>query len=84
MVKEYERVVLKEPISCIDGAVMQPGDIGVVVDIIGDHLEYSLEFFAADGCTVGVGAVLPSQIRAVTPQDILHARVMKESSAGVR
>ncbi len=81
MVKEYERVIIKEPIHCVGGPVMQPGDIGIVVDIVGEHLEYSLEFFAADGCTVGVASAQPSQIREVTPQDVLHARVMQESPA---
>ncbi len=83
MVKEYERVIINEPIHCISGPIMQPGDIGVVVDIVGDNLEYTLEFFAADGCTVGVGSAQPSQIRAVTPKDVLHARVMQESPATV-
>ena len=83
MVKEYERVILKEAIHCIGGPVMQPGDIGIVVDIVEDNLEYTLEFFAADGCTVGVAPARPSQIRPVTAHDVLHARVIQESSAKV-
>ena len=84
MHKEHSRVILTEAVESDGGELMRPGDIGVIVHIHPAGEAFVLEFFGASGETVGIATAMPSQIRAVTPQDVLHARVMKESSAGVR
>ena len=62
---------------------MLPGDIGVVIHIHPKREAYVLEFFGVDGETVAIASVEASQIRTVTPEDILHVRVIKESPAKV-
>ena len=83
MHKEHSRVILTEPVESDDGGLMSPGDIGVVIHIHPEGEAYVLEFFGVDGETVAIASVEASQIRTVTPEDILHARVMKESPAKV-
>ena len=74
MYSEFSSVVLTEAIDTIDDCVMRPGDVGVICDITGNHLQYALEFFGLDGWTMTVGSALPSQLRAVEPNDVMHAR----------
>lgn len=83
MHKEHSRVILTEPVESDDGEMMLPGDIGVVIHIHPKGAAYVLEFFGASGETVGIATAKPSQIRAVTPHDVLHARVMQGSPAKV-
>ena len=74
MHKEHSRVILTEVVECDDGRTMVPGDIGVVIHIHPKEAAYVLEFVGVDGKTTAVASALPSQIRSVNPQDVLHAR----------
>ena len=83
MMEEHTRVILTEAVENVDGVMMQPGDVGVIVDVGPNHEGYIVDFIAVEGVTFSTAPVLPSQIRPVTPHDVLHARVMKESPAKV-
>ena len=83
MHKEHSRVILTEPVENDDGGLMSPGDIGVVIHIHPGAVAYVLEFVGVSGATIAIATALPNQIRPVTPHDVLHARVMKESPAKV-
>ncbi len=83
MHKEHSRVILTEPVESDDGGMMLPGDIGVIIHIHPKGAAYVLEFFGANGETVGIATAKSSEVRPVTAQDVLHARVMQESAAKV-
>ena len=79
MHKEFSSVILTEAIDTLEHVEMKPGDVGVICDITGDHLEYALEFFGLNGWTVSLGWATPSQVRAVTPKDLMHVRYDKNA-----
>jgi hypothetical protein len=71
MIKEHDCIVLTQNLP-EDG--LETGDVGTVVHI---HLEgagYEVEFMTLAGETVAVATLLPSQLRAIAPRDIAHAR----------
>ncbi|MFI5172166.1 MAG: DUF4926 domain-containing protein [Chitinophagales bacterium] len=54
MIKEFDRIVL---IRDLPGTIFVKGDIGTVVMIYDGGRGYEIEFFAADGSTLGVESV---------------------------
>ncbi len=71
MIKEYERVVLKVPVTA-EG--LEAGDVGTVVHMYPDGLAYEVEFVALDGHTAAVATLEAAQVRAVNRREITHAR----------
>jgi hypothetical protein len=70
MIKEFERVVLKEDLK---GTQYIKGDVGTVVTIYPDNKGYEVEFFALDGSTISVETVMDSQlIPANAIKKVLH------------
>ena len=81
MIGELDSVVLTHD---IDECGLKRGDLGAVVHVYGDNLAYEVEFVTADGYTVALLTLTPSDIRPLSGQEILHARhVTKPEKAGV-
>jgi hypothetical protein len=74
MIRELERVALTVDLPEYH---LKAGDMGTVVDITGDDLEYTIEFFTLDGESFAVVPVQASQIRRVGSREIAHARMME-------
>ncbi len=53
---------------------LEKGDVGVVVEIYGDHEGYELEFMTKDGRTIAVETLMPDQVRAMSGRDLWHVR----------
>ena len=81
--RAYGRVVVTEPIRCSPEGSIRSGDVGTIESLSGDHEQYCIDIQSLDGHHIAVGWAKPNQIRPVTPHDVLHARVMKESPAKV-
>jgi hypothetical protein len=71
MIHEHDCIVLTDDIP---NEGLQAGDVGTVVHIHGDAAGYEVEFATLTGETVAVATVLPSQLRVVGPQDLVHVR----------
>jgi hypothetical protein len=71
VIKEHDCVVLTQDLA-EEG--LQAGDVGTVVHIHQEGAGYEVEFMTLAGETVAVATLLPSQLRAVAPRDIAHAR----------
>ena len=56
------------------GERLKPRDVGSVVHVHPGAEAYVVEFMALDNHTVAMATVLPSQARAVTSRDLIHAR----------
>ena len=74
MLLEHDRIVLT---ANIPEEGLEAGDVGVIVHIHPQHAAYEVEFFSLDGNTVTVATVMAEQARAVTNQDVTHARSVK-------
>ena len=74
MLLEHERIVLT---ADIPEEGLETGDVGIIVHIHPQHAAYEVEFFSLDGNTVAVATVMAEQARAVTRQDVTHARSIK-------
>ena len=74
MLLEHERIVLT---ADIPEEGLKAGDVGTIVHIYPQHVAYEVEFFSLDGNTVAVATVEREQARAVTKQDVTHARSVK-------
>lgn len=74
MLLEHERIVLTVDIPR-EG--LKAGDVGTIVHVYPNHVAYEVEFFSLDGNTVAVATVEREQARAVTSQDVTHARSIK-------
>ncbi len=62
MIKEFERVVLRENLK---GTPFVKGDVGTVVMIHQQAKGFEVEFFALDGSTLGVETVSAGQVKSV-------------------
>jgi ATP-dependent exoDNAse (exonuclease V) alpha subunit len=54
------------------------GDVGVVVEIYGNHEGYELEFMTKDGRTVAVETLMADQVRAISGRDMWHVRELAQ------
>ena len=68
-IKLLGRVTLIEDIG-----EFEVGDVGVVVEIYGNHEGYEVEMLNAQSETLDVITVSARQIRAVETTDVLHLR----------
>ena len=71
MFQEHDRIVLT---TAIPEKRLEPGDVGTIVHVYAQAAAYVVEFLSLDGNTVATATVQPSQARAVTSQDVSHAR----------
>ncbi len=71
MIKEHERIVLKEPVPT-EG--LEKGDVGTVVHVYKDGKAYEVEFLTLDGKTAAVVTLESAQVRPVGRREITHAR----------
>ena len=71
MIEEHDQVVITTDLPEYD---LIAGDVGVVVHIYNDAQAYELEIFAMDGNTLDVVTVEASQVRPLSPRDVLHVR----------
>jgi len=70
MIKEFERVVLTENLN---GTPFVKGDVGTVVMIHNNGKGLEVEFFAADGSTLGVETVDAGKVVSATRvKKVLH------------
>jgi len=70
MIKKFERVVLTENLK---GTPFVKGDVGTVVMIHDNSKGFEIEFFAADGSTLGVETVEANQVvSAKRVKKVLH------------
>ena len=58
---------------------LEKGDVGVVVEIYGDHKGYEFEFMTKEGRTIAVETLNLDQVRAIGKQDIWHVRELAEA-----
>ena len=65
----FERVALTESIG-----EFAAGDVGVVLDIHGQHEGYEVEMLNAQSETLDVITVFSNQVRRVEATDVLHLR----------
>jgi Domain of unknown function (DUF4926) len=62
MIKNVERVILLRDLK---DTPFKKGDVGTVVMIHPEAKGYEIEFFAVDGCTLGVETVSDDEIKSV-------------------
>ena len=81
--KELDSIVLTEDVAAdIDGGDLKAGDVGTIVDVLGQGEAFIVEFLTLDGNTAAVATVLPSQARLGTGYDIKHARRVETVAGG--
>ncbi len=68
-IKLFDRVTLTENIG-----EFEVGDVGVVLDIHGQHEGYEIEMLNAQSETLDVITVFAHQVRPVEATDVLHLR----------
>ena len=73
MINEHDLIVLTTDIQDQDGD-LKVGDVGTVVHVHPGHEALVVEFTTLHGGTVAIATLLPSQVRPVTDEDIIHAR----------
>lgn len=78
MIKELDTVVLTHDIAA-HGLVT--GDIGVVVHSYADGEAYEVEFVTAEGRTIAVLTLTPSDVRLMKSREILHVREVDRQAA---
>ena len=71
MFDELETIILKHDIKVHN---LKKGDIGTIVHKYGDEEMVEVEFITAEGKTVAVLTLKPSDIRPIERDEMLHAR----------
>jgi hypothetical protein len=71
MMKEHERVVLKDSVPA---ERLEAGDVGTIVHVYRDGEAYEVEFITLDGKTAAVVTLESSKVRPVGEREITHAR----------
>jgi len=69
--KEHELVVLLKPVP---GQQLEAGDVGTIVHVYPENAAFEVEFVALDGHTTAVVTIPLSDVRPVTPRDMMHTR----------
>ena len=81
MFKEHAQIVLTDHVKGHENEDLSPGDVGTVVYIHQGGEAYIVEFMSLEGETIALATVLHSQARAVSRDDISHARTITPSLA---
>lgn len=76
MIQELEQAVLTVDLPD-EGLVA--GDVGTVVDITANNKAATLEFFNFAGETVAVVLVNVDQVRPISANEVMHARLVKSA-----
>ena len=71
MFKEHDSVVLTGDIV---KERLKAGDVGAIVHVYDGGTAYEVEFLTLAGDTAAIATVLPSQVRAIGDDDVMHAR----------
>ena len=74
MIRELETIVLTRDIP---EHSLRRGDIGAVVHCYKDGVAFEVEFVTGKGDTVAVITLESKHVRAMHPNEILHAREIK-------
>lgn len=74
MIREHDSVVLA---TDMPEHGLKWGDIGTVVLIHHAETGYEVEFMTLEGETVAVVSLQASQVQAITPRQIAHARPLQ-------
>lgn len=75
---ELDTVVLTHDIK---DKGLKEGDMGAIVQVYSDDKAFEVEFITADGKTVALLTLKPSDIRKVAKNEILHAREINATYA---
>lgn len=74
MIREHDSVVLT---AGLPEHGLERGDIGTVALVHRGGAGYEVEFVTLEGETVAVVSLQASQVRAITPGEIAHARTLQ-------
>jgi Domain of unknown function (DUF4926) len=74
MIKEHDRVVLREEIP---DQGLKTGDVGTVIHVHNKGEAFEVEFIALDGETLAIATLDASQVRPVQKKEITHARLLQ-------
>jgi hypothetical protein len=74
MIKEHDRVVLREEIP---DQGLKTGDVGTVIHVHNKGEAFEVEFIALDGETLAIATLDASQVRPVQRKEITHARLLQ-------
>ena len=74
MIKEHDRVVLREEIP---DQGLKTGDVGSVIHVHNKSEAFEVEFIALDGETLAIATLDASQVRPVQRKEITHARLLQ-------
>lgn len=74
MIKEHDRVVLKQEVPEQE---LKTGDVGTVIHVYKNGEAFEVEFVALDGETLAIATLEASQIRPVQKREITHARLLR-------
>jgi hypothetical protein len=74
MIKEHDRVVLKEEVP---EQGLKTGDVGTVIHVHKKDKAFEVEFVALDGETLAIATLGASQVRPVHKREITHARALR-------
>jgi len=77
MIKEHDRVILRE---AIEEYGLEPGDIGAVVYVHGAGEAFEVEFVTLEGTTAAVLELESHQVRAAAAREIPHARPLSTAA----
>lgn len=76
MIHELDPIVLTRDVP---EHGLERGDVGAVVHVYAAGKQFEVEFVTAEGKTVGVLTLGPSDIRPMAKREILHAREMSDT-----
>ncbi len=71
MIRELDTVVLTHDIEEHD---LKQGDVGAVVHCYSDGAAFEVEFVTAEGKTIALLTLTPTDIRPMNSREILHVR----------
>lgn len=77
MIKEHDLVVLTQDLP---EERLAAGDVGTVVHIHEGGRGYEVEFMTLSGQTVAVATVMASQVRPISPRDLVHVRELQDAA----
>ena len=72
MFQEHAQVVLACRLPALG---LEPGDVGVVVQVHGQGAAYEVEFMSLDGRTIGLETLEAHQLRPVSASAVPHERL---------
>ncbi len=78
MITAYEKVALTRDVP---EERLVAGDAGTVIHVYEGGRGYEVEFFSLNGHTLAVATVEAKDIRAVSDEDVTHARPRARSEA---